>query len=370
MRAQSRSRLLRPIMFVLVVCMCALPLRARAAGVRWVEPERQPDECAAARYVTLAPTEVLSAGEILGRGAAFPVRFTDSFAGRAPNPSGDGAAFRTRCGLLCRMPQTSGMSGLEEEQSITVEGELQGSREGVLVHRILEGSGRRSSVARQLIIEPRGAVPRLVEKPGEYSFPGCGREDCALTVKIEGSPLGKLRREAAGGAEEAAGTNSRTSCSSAAAYQWAKHGMRRNVMFEARVKEVAEVRGVWTSVKASDGGRRQCRRTLVTESGLWCLIPRNVKVAAALRGPLYPGRRVRIAGSTLGLREGRAVMVVDNLRPLKSEEPVCDAWKVTMRLGDGEARSLYRAGVYRLEFPDGPDLRVTLREMRRVKKDE
>jgi len=367
MNAGIHRRLLESILPVLVVFTGAMPLRATGAGVRWVEPERQTDQCAAPRYLTLEPTEVLSAGEVMGQSGPFPIRFTDQLAGHASNMSGVEAAFRTRCGLLCRMAPSADVPGLEAGQSITVEGELRSGREGVLVHRLLPGSGRRSSVARKLIIEPRGAVPRLVEQPGEFSFSGCGTEDCALTVKVEVGALRELRREASGRSARAAVDESRASCSSAAAYQWAKHGMRRDVMFEGRVKEVAEVRGGWASFKASDGSRRQCRRRLLTDSGLWCLIPPDMKVAPGLRGPLFPGRRVVIAGSTRGLREGRGVMVADRLEPPESGGPAFDAWKVTMRVGDGEARSLYRPGIYTLEFPGGPVLQVTLQETRRVK---
>lgn len=334
-----------------------------AAAATWVEPKGEADECAAPRYVTLEPTEVLSAGEAMEQGARFAIRFTDVL---AASSGGDGATFRTRCGVVCQVSDAGGAPGVSAGEPITVEGELRGGSGHVQVQRILPGPDRRSRIERELVLRPPGSVPRLVDRPGEFTFSGVDDDESDLTVKVEVKPLRELRRQAAGRGSEGGDAGSGAECSSSAAYQWAKHGMRRDAAFAARVREVRPVRGPWASFEASGGGVRQCRRALVVESGLWCLIPAGRQVADGLRGPLFPGRRVRIVGSTLGLRDGRAVMVVRRLRPPEFAGSGFKGWKVTIRLGEKEARQLYRPGSYVLRLSEERIFRATLREKRRV----
>ena len=146
---------------MLVVCLfsgiCAV------SAETWVKPSGGADECAAPRYVTLDPSQVLSAAHVLQEGASFAVRFTDALEGKRDGASADGPDFVTRCGIRCGTAEVGTLDGLESGQSLTIEGELRGGGGYVRVHRILRSSGGRSRIERELVLRPQGSVPRLVD---------------------------------------------------------------------------------------------------------------------------------------------------------------------------------------------------------------
>jgi len=373
---------------ILVLAGTSLGQEHAAPQGEAVEPLTEIRRIVLKRYVELAPLVVWRAADADARA---DVRFEDTFDRAGP---ARGVLERVRLGprayrivlvaltesrLTCLVP--AGQSdtikkvlNLNRGQEITVEGTVVGrigAHRAVLVDRILTGHDERSQVEHELVFRwpgQRGALPKLITKPGDYSveYP-CRHKKGEVeraTVLVEQLPrkwfLAELERRRA--AEAAAQEGEEPQEGEApekrydtyrpeAVYRHAADGSILNVRFTDRVKGRAV--GVPRAVPVPRGRAVRVGYAFDTYVGLTCIVPAQDAPLVELAARLIPGQDVEIKGTILPPVGAFKGVLVDELvlQGLEGPTETPDVWVVRVFWGEEEPRMFYEVGTYPLQFP-------------------